>query len=215
MQPQAFARLFPSIFHVTFASNLPSIQAHGLLSAAALADLYSFSEEERDACLLRRRLCTQDLHGIAIRDQLPAPESRMKTCLVNITIPEWLQLLNSKIFFFVSKQKAQRFLDTYDAFPNILFEVDTAALLQSHAAQASLTRIHPGSFLYNPRPRGRDSFIPLATFHYENKRNTPAELILDTPVPNLLAISSHTLFKPASAGIWHQTHEQSLPNPID
>ena len=30
----------------------------------------------------------------------------MKSCLVGITVPEWITLLNSKIFFFVSKQKA-------------------------------------------------------------------------------------------------------------
>jgi len=134
MDVSTFTKQFPTLYHLTFASNLEGIRKHGLLSANALADLHAFSPEEREATLLTRRRCNQDLHGVTLRDQQAAPEAKMKSCLVKITIPEWLSLLNSKIFFFLSKEKALRFAETYAGYDNILLEVDTAALLAAHAA---------------------------------------------------------------------------------
>jgi hypothetical protein len=190
MDVSTFARHFPRLYHLTFASNLPSIREHGLLSPQALADRYSFSPEERAAVLDHRRRCIQQLHGITLRDQLAAQESKMKSCLVGITVPEWITLLNSKIFFFVSKQKAALFAESYAAYDNLLLEVDTAALLATHAEYASLCRINSGSFLYNARPRGRASFIPFHAYSYKNKRDTPVELSIEVPIPEILRISS-------------------------
>ena len=185
MQPDEFSRLFPRLYHLTFASNLESLRTHGLHSSASLADLYQFSPEERDACLTQRRRCLQDLHGVTLRDQLTAPESKMKTCLVGVSIPDWLALLNSKIFFSVTRDRVDRLLAHYAAYPNLLLTVDTAALLCRYSAHTSLCRFNSGSFLFVPTPRGRDSFIPFSSFHYVKKRNTPAELTVDTPIPDI------------------------------
>ena len=193
MEPAAFAKLFPRLYHVTFAGNLESIRTHGLHSAASLAQLYGFSDEERLACLTERRRCNQDLHGITLRDQGQALPARMKSCLVNISIAEWFTLLNSKVFFFLAEDKAQRFLETYAAFDNLMITVNTRALFAAgYAASATVCRLNSGSFLYNPRPRGRNSFIPLGSFEYRNKRDTPAELTLDCAIPDLLSITAVT-----------------------
>lgn len=101
MDASAFAKHFPRLYHLTFASNLPSIHEHGLLSAQALADRYSFIS---------------------------------------------------------------------------------------------------GAFLYNPRPRGRDSFIPLAAYKYKVKRDTPAELSINAPIPEILRISTIAA-EPHRAGV--------------
>jgi hypothetical protein len=110
--------------------------------------------------------------------------------LVGITVPEWITLLNSKIFFFVSKQEADVLAKSYATYDNLLLEIDTAAMLATYAEYASLCRINSGSFLYTPRPRGRASFIPLQAYNYKNKRDTPAELSIDLPIPEILRISS-------------------------
>lgn len=190
MDVSTFATRFPRLYHLTFASNLPGIREHGLLSPQALAHRYSFSPEESTAVLQQRRRCIQQLHGITLRDQHTAQESKMKSCLVGVTVPEWITLLNSKIFFFVSKQKADVLAKSYSDYDNLLIEIDTAALLATHAEHVSLCRINSGSFLYNPRPRGRASFIPLQSYLYKNKRDTPAELSTDLPIPQILQISS-------------------------
>jgi hypothetical protein len=190
MDVGSFAKHFPRLYHLTFASNLPSIREHCLLSPQALAHRYSFSPEESTAILESRRRCIQQLHGVTIRDQRAAQEWRMRSCLVGITAAEWITLLNSKIFFFVSRQKADVFAESYAAYDNLLIEVDTAALLATYAEHASLCRINSGSFLYNPRPRGRASFIPLDAYSYKNKRDTPAELSIDLPIPEILRISN-------------------------
>ncbi len=189
MEPSAFTRLFPHLYHLTFTSNLPSIRQHGLRSTRDLATLYSFTPEERTAVFERRR-CIQSLHGIDIRDQAPMPESKLKSCLVRISIPDWLDLMNSKIFFSLSEEKARAFAARYADYPNTLFQVDTAALLATHAAESTLCRINSGIFVPNPTPRGRDSFIPLAAYDYRKKRDTPAELTVTTPIPNFPQIST-------------------------
>jgi hypothetical protein len=186
----AFNRHFPKLYHLTFAANQASIETNGLMSASALADLYAFTAEERKAIVVDRRLCIQELRGIAIRDQLPAQESRMKTCLVNITIPDWLAVLNSKIFFFPSLQKASKFIAAYADYDNIILEVDTAALLATHATEITLSRMNTGAFIFNPKPRGRDSFIPLADYVFKTKRDVPAEITINAPIPNIAEISN-------------------------
>lgn len=113
----------------------------------------------------------------------------MKSCLMNISVADWLSLLNSKIFFFVDEQKATRFAETYGDYKNVLVVTDTSELLRRCASYVTLCRINSGAFLYNPRPRGRDSFIPLPQYKYKNKRDTPAELTIDEAIPDILDFS--------------------------
>jgi hypothetical protein len=190
MDVSAFIQHFPKLYHLTFASNLPGIREHGLISSNGLADLHSFTTEERETTIHTRRRCIQNMHGVSLRDQHTAHESKMKSCLVKITIPEWLSLLNGKVFFFLSREKADRFAETYQGYENLLLEVDTAALLTTHAGHMTLCRVNSGSFLYNSRPRGRNSFIPLAEYTFKNKRDTPAEVTLDVPISNILQIAT-------------------------
>ena len=161
MDIKHFVTLFPKLYHLTFASNLDSIRTHGLQSASALADLHEFDAAEREATLDLRRLCIQSLHGVTLRDQHAAPEAKMKSCLVNVTPAEWLTLLNGKIFFFLSRERAMRLAEAYEAYKSLLLEVDSAALLAIHFKETSLCRINSGSFLFKAVPRGRASFIPL------------------------------------------------------
>lgn len=189
MEASHLARRFPKLYHLTFAANLPGIEQHGLLSASALATHYDFTPEEREACIGQRRLCNQDLHGITLRDQHAAPESKMKTCLVGVSIPDWLALLNSKVFFFLELKKAQRMAETYAAYQNILLEVDTRTLLERHAAESFVCRFNSGAFSFKPTPRGRNSFIPMAEFELR-KKSAPAELTVNEAVPNIMGFST-------------------------
>ena len=188
MEASDFALRFPKLYHLTFASNLQSIQQHGLMSSTALADHYAFTTEEREACIEKRRLCNQELYGITLRDQHAAPESKMKTCLVGVSIPDWLALLNSKVFFFLVLKKAQRMAETYAAYKNILLEVDTKALLECHAKASFVCRFNSGSFLFKPTPRGRASYIPMAEFELR-KKSVPAELTVNEAIPAILTFS--------------------------
>jgi hypothetical protein len=121
MEASAFTRLFPHLYHVTFATNLPGIRRHGLLGTRDLAALFALTPDEHLAVFSRRR-CIQSLHGIDIRDQGPMHESKMKSCLVGISIPDWLDLINSRIFFFLSEDKARAFTARYADYQNILFQ---------------------------------------------------------------------------------------------
>ena len=189
-----FSRLFPTLYHLTFAVNLDGLRTHGLHSTASLAALHQASPADLEAAVFHRRRAIQTLASplghATLRDQHTATESLMKSCLVQISIPEWLALLNSKVFFFVDPDRMARLQKSYSAYPQILLETDTRALLEAHAAHATLSRINTGSFIRRPTPRGRNSFIPFADYTYKNKRDLPAELSFDCPIPHILQISS-------------------------
>ena len=189
MDAKQFGVLFPKLYHLTFTSNLESIGLHGLQSCSDLAATLAFDADEREASLNRRRLCIQSMRGASLRDQQTASESKMKSCLVKITAPEWLTLLNSKVFFYLSLEKALRFAEAYADYENTILETDTCALLATHAPHASVCRIQSGSFTFRATPRGRNSFIPLNSFVYKTRRDTPAELTVDQPIREILSFS--------------------------
>src|SRR6516164_1551849 len=89
------------IYHMTEASNWPSIQRSGLLSTSRLLDLAGLSGAERYAIERHQRLRSQLLpNGATIRDQRPIPPAALARCLTGDMKPEdWYAELNRRVFF--------------------------------------------------------------------------------------------------------------------
>ena len=200
MDVSHFTRLFPTLYHLTFAANLEGLRTHGLHSTASLAELHQLLPAERQGTVLERRRAIQTFtstQGSAtLRDQHTATEALMKSCLVQVSIPDWLALLNAKVFFFLELERMQRMKQSYADYPQLLLRTDSRALLERYAEHVSLSRINTGSFIRRPTPRGRNSFIPLADYAFKKKRDTPAELTLDCALPDVLAMSTFELLSP-------------------
>jgi hypothetical protein len=97
---------YPRLYHMAADGSWPSIQAHGLLSTASLVDLFEVPEPRRTKLLTHHRprsiLLEHPVHGRAvIRDQQPLQPGKLAQLLTDMTINQWLQLLNRHVFFWM------------------------------------------------------------------------------------------------------------------
>lgn len=188
----------PLLFHMAEAGTWPKIQRHGLLSTSALLDLYGVDGDERFVVESMRRPqivdITHAVHGTAqIRDNKPLREQFL-TCLPGTTHQEFIELLNGKVFFWVSPERLETLIRAraYRRRAHDVLTVDAAALLASHLDRASVASINTGATLYPSAPaRGRETFAAVEEFDWDaarrarGRKNAIVELTIDYAVPDI------------------------------
>ena len=169
----------PKLFHMAEEGTWPAIQEHGLLSTKALVDLYDPEEAVRSTILqgVRRESVVLSRPGVGravIRDQ--GPLKFLDECLApGTTRQEFLDLLNGRVFFWLSPKRLQRLLGAarYREHPQLVFQFDTAEILERYGAAVQLAPYNTGSMHvpppYSP-PRGRDVFVDVAHYPYADWR---------------------------------------------
>jgi hypothetical protein len=201
--PTLLSQLFPRLYHMAEEGTWDSIREHGLLSTSALLDLYEISGQERREIESEHRpesLPIEHLrYGSAvIRDQKPMRESSLRACLEGLTPPEWYKILNRKVFFWLTWERLTRLLSAraYRSQTHCVITVDAAQLLERHAKRIRLSPINSGSTLFNPQPRGRDTFLPLEQYPFQQwqkkrggAKNAIAELTVEHQVPDIAEIA--------------------------
>jgi len=177
MDPEQIAAHYPRLFHMANAGSWPSIRRDGLLSTGALVDLYEVNDGVRAEILRSRRresirLEHPDLGAAVIRDQLPLREEALKKCLTDMTLQEWFETLNSRVFFWLDEPHLEGLLGAraYRQDAHDVITVDTAALVAREGPKVRLSAINSGSTLYNPRPRGSETFMPIADYPFAERR---------------------------------------------
>lgn len=191
-------RLFPRVYHMAHADAWDSIRHHGLLSTTALLDLFGIRGPVREALESRHRresvVVEHPKHGRAvIRDQKPMSERALRKCLRGMTPSEWYQCLNGKVFFWLTAERLERLLAAraYRNFTHCVLTIETAALMQRHLSRITLSPINSGSTIFDPQPRGRDTFLPLDSYPFRewverrNAQSAVAELAVDHSVPDV------------------------------
>ncbi len=192
-----FAAYYPRLYHVAEPQSWDLIAKHGLLSTTALLDFFKVKGKKRFAAESRRRSAPIPLTPdgtVVLRDQLPINESKLEACLVSMTTQEWYEALNRRVFFWPTNQRLLGMLKAgpYRARKHLVLTLDTAALLRTYLERVELSRINSGSTLYNPSPRGRDTFLALDEYPFEELRKARgparavAELTVDYAVHNVL-----------------------------
>ncbi|SDT16679.1 hypothetical protein SAMN04489834_2983 [Microterricola viridarii] len=111
MQTSEFVRLYPELFHMAADGAWPSIQAHGLLSASALVERWGVtSDAARRSLLSERRAESQpiehpELGTVVLRDQKPIHEPSLADSLDGLSVSEWYETLNGRVFFFPQRRR--------------------------------------------------------------------------------------------------------------
>lgn len=172
-----------------------SIRERGLLSTSALLDLFEVGGEERRGIESRRRPEAVEIshpaHGVArIRDNKPIQDGVLAKSLSGMSVPEWYESLNRRVFFWVSWERLERLLGAraYRDRAHLVLEVDTASLLAVHAPGVALSPINSGAtFAMGPAPRGLGTFRRIED-HPEARE--VVELAVDYAVPDIVR---HTL----------------------
>ena len=168
----------------------PNIERRGLLSTSSLLDLFEIQDPGRTEILSKRRAASVELvhpnHGtVVIRDQIPLSEKKLAKCLQDgLTPTEWLQMLNSKVFFWVSAKRLTdlRNAKAYRAARQLVIEVDTAAFAAAYGARIIVADRNTGTTNPFAHARGRRTFLPLA----ENGKRPIVELIVEDSVPDVV-----------------------------
>jgi hypothetical protein len=151
----------PFVYHLAEADNWSSIQRHGLLSTRALLDHIGLERFSR-AAVERAYRSTRTIlpTGLVIRDQRPMPPLALERCLVGLTVPNWYELLNSKVFFWFDPGRLNRQRAACRNVPQIALKLDADRLVRHHAAHAAVTPINTGNARRKPALRSAATFVP-------------------------------------------------------
>jgi hypothetical protein len=182
----------PVLYHMAERGSWPSIQRHGLLSTSALLDLFDVQGERRQTIEARRRpenvVIEHPEHGRAVvRDQKPMDDAGLFRCLQDSLVPEdWYRILNERVFMWLTRDRLVRLLTArpYRALEHDVLELDAAPLMAAHLDRITLSPINSGATKPFPRDRGRDTFLPIASYPYASwrERRKAGERIVELAV---------------------------------
>ncbi len=197
--PEELARQYPHLYHMAAQGSWTSILRHGLLSTSALLDLFAIRGQERDRLERQHRpesvRISHPIHGTAeIRDQKPMDDIGLKRALGDSLTPdEWYRILNRNVFFWptIERLETMRNARAYRGKPHTIIVIDTLRLLRAHLSKVLLSPINSGATKPFPHPRGRDTFLPLGDYPYQERKrargeaNAIAEVAVIRAVPDI------------------------------
>lgn len=230
MTEEELIEKYPRLYHMAHDGAWPAIQQHGLLSASALLDLYKIEGKRRHELESERRaessqLLGDGLPGAVIRDQKPMQDHLLERCLADgLTPAQWYELLNSRSFLWLSSARIWRLLKAraYRNSPQTVLTIDSAALIAAHRERIWLSPINSGSTLFNPQPRGNDTFKRIQDFPFQersktrSRENNVVELVVDHSVPDLskYVLAAHRVKGTALLGeIWRSENASADDHP--
>ena len=200
MKVETLIKTYPRLYHMAHEGAWPAIRDYGLLSVEALLDLYGIEEEDRDRQFAQHRpenvpITADGLPGAVLRDQKPMRDSALIKCLQDGLEPaDWYRTLNSKSFFWLSRQRVWNLLGAraYRGRKQIVLTLDTERLAEAYRDRILLSPMNSGSTIYNPLPRGNDTFKRIEDFPFEERRKAGrnpygnvVELVVEGGVPDV------------------------------
>ena len=170
---------WPRLYHLTEIGSWPSIERHGLLSTAALLEVYGIVGLERERLLCQRRpeMTRLERSGVGrawIRDNKPMNETVLRRTLVGMDVSTYYRALNQRVFFFLEEPPLLRLRNAppYKDRAHEMLVLDTAALLSRYGHIIELSpynsgAVHPGAKVQRgPRP-----FLPIGEYPWEERRD--------------------------------------------
>lgn len=175
-----------------------NIRDHGLLSTSALLDRFEIGGAERVSIEEQNRrkgsIIAHPDHGtVVIRDQIPMTDGALKKCLQDMTLTAWYKMLNSRVFFWTTEERLLRLFnaEAYRGKTQCIIRIDTKQFLARYGDRVSLSPINSGSTIFNPQPRGTQTFLPMQAYPFEDwskkrsKSKAIVEVTVDHSVPDI------------------------------
>jgi hypothetical protein len=101
-------------------------------------------------------------------------DSGLRRCLQdNLQPSDWYRLLNSRVFFWLSKQRLHRLLNAaaYREKEHDVLELDAAPIVEKHLNDIRLAPINTGCTKPMPHPRGLETFQTVNDYPYDYWRS--------------------------------------------
>ena len=199
MTEEELVTTYPRLWHMAHDGSWPAIEAHGLMSTAALVEAYGITGQDAQLLTRVRRpesvpIEREGLPGAVVRDQKPIHEPRLAKCLLDGLKPEdWYRILNSHSFFWLSRERVNRLLNAraYRNLRQTVLTLDTRTLVAAHRDRIRLSPINSGATLFAPMPRGPGTFKSIADFPFAERAktrpvaNNVVELLVEHSVPDV------------------------------
>ncbi|MCA1506667.1 hypothetical protein I6F23_22575 [Bradyrhizobium sp. NBAIM02] len=177
----------------------PSLKRYGLLSTSALLDHFEICGDQRMVIEAQRRpksvtLETVRIGRAVVRDQFPMDDKGLLRCLQDgLTPRDWYQLLNGKVFFWLTRDRLLRLLNAgnYRLEEHDVLEIDAARLVGAYRDKIWLSPMNSGCTKPIPHPRGKDTFMRISDYPYSDwskkrkRGERVVELCVDYSVPDI------------------------------
>jgi hypothetical protein len=155
-----------------------NIQQIGLRTTRQLVDESNPDPATRNQILGQRRkrsrMLTHPVAGaVTIRDQGPLGLHNLRPALTDMTVEQWLDALNDRVFLWAHPQRLTRLLQARlyrDSIHDVLV-IDTARLVEAHSDRMHLAGMNTGATIFPSAPkRGSDTFQTIEAFPFEERR---------------------------------------------
>jgi len=175
MTVDEFTRSRPYLYHLTHRDNIPSILNEQRLESASVLT-GRVQHPDRELFLQQRRaenvVIGNNGQSFVIRDQAQIKEAALRRALIDgCTVEKFINLLNSKVFFWPTLADVAKHFGTYSAERPRVLRFNTAEVFALNEAprfcrfNSGATRPHP-YYGGNAAPRGLNSFVLAGNFDY-------------------------------------------------
>lgn len=179
MDTESLIELYPRLYHMATADGWPSISTNGLWTTEQIAASAGLHDDEVDAILRQRRPQTVHIHHpvlgpVDIRDQKPLKLGFLEDSLTNMSVEQWLETLNNRVFFWLHEDRLDTLLGArpYRNTEHDVLTIDTRSLVETHYENVRLSPMNSGATLFPSQlKRGADTFSPIRDFDYERRRS--------------------------------------------
>jgi hypothetical protein len=185
MNPLDLVRHYPTLHHMAEGGSWTGIQQVGLRTTKQLVDECDPDPATRHEILGQQRKTSYALNhpivgAVTIRDQRPLGLHNLKPALTDMTVEQWLNALNDRIFLWAHPQRLTRLLQARlyrDSIHDVLV-VDTARLVETHHDRIRLAGMNTGATIFPSAPkRGSDTFQTIHSFPFDERRRTGKALV--------------------------------------
>lgn len=178
MDTEHLIELYPRLYHMATAGSWPSIQENGLWTTEQIATTAGLDDDRVNQLLRERRLSSVHLDHptlgpMTVRDQLPLRLALLERSLTDLTVEQWLETLNNRVFFWLHESRLERLLSAqqYRNEEHDVLVVDTRSLIEAYRDRVRLAPMNTGSTLFpNNLTRGSDTFARVEDFDYDTRR---------------------------------------------
>ncbi len=149
MTREKFIEKRPYMYHLTSMENFENIKnERKLFSATHLINLSDKTSEKKTELISSKRNCaiTISANGtnVNIRDQQPISIKALGKCLTdNMTVEEYIQLLNSRVFFWPTKDRLGRHYKRYREEDIVILRVSTQDLFDHNCIFLRFRTLNP------------------------------------------------------------------------
>jgi hypothetical protein len=185
MTPDELIHNYPVLHHMAEYDSWPRIQQIGLRTTEQLVNDCDPEDAIRDAILRQRRAQSFELQHpgvgtVTIRDQKPLFLHNLD--LIDVTVEEFLGLLNSRIFMWTHPQRLERLLGAraYRGTRHDVLVLDTASIVETYYDKIRLTGMNTGATIFpSSPPRGAESFVTIADFPFAARRKPLVDNVVE------------------------------------